>query len=517
MNIHQLLLVLVLLFGMNVAQAATPDKVYEIQLATYAAPDYQKFKSLFNTGYVYTKATGGGLYKVMMGTYSSKSLAQKKLAAVQKKGFKDAFLVTKPLEEEDAVYIVQLATYDQQADIYWSDWQRLSTQLVAQLSDDKVRVAVGPFYTRAEASEVQARLQRVGPKDIFIKKVSEQVLHEVGLFDWQRSPSYGQNSGTVRNSVKALQLLLSEQDLYDVPSNGLLTPKTKAAMAAFKASNEHYKRHLLLAKSNQEPYQIEEYTLQYYINSIPDEPVKAAAGLKQFKNPIAKMFLAYLYFNEDVAVENKSQQVNQLMNEALEEVFKGYRGKTRYDFSLKYAYEDLEQLLSHLKAVHEVLKVRPDMPCWLLQRHPKAVQTAFNPYWNSSRDDYNVSNDCGSFLDQEALRVLLIVSEEFAANNQQEQTLMDINRWYVLPRPIPHQEIEQLEQWNGRLWGGLARLKTGSPLEKNMYTLLRFSYYDALQELESHFMKKGLPGIEARSLGLKVLKEAVGPNLAAYL
>ena len=274
MNIQQLLLFLALIFGVNTLQAATPDKVYEIQLATYAAPDYQKFKTLFNTGYVYTKATENGLYKVMMGTYSSKSIAQKKLAAVQRKGFNDAFLVAKSLDEQEAVYIVQLATYDQQADIYWSDWQRLSTQLVAQLSDDKVRVAVGPFYTRVEAATVQARIQSIGPKDIFIKKVSEKVLHEVGLFDWQRSPSYGQNSGTVRNSVKALQLLLGEQDLYDVPSSGSLTPKTKAAIAAFKSKNEHYKRHALLVESQEEPYQIEEYTLQYYINRATESQRK---------------------------------------------------------------------------------------------------------------------------------------------------------------------------------------------------------------------------------------------------
>lgn len=516
MNMHQLFLLLALALSINIVQAASPDKVYEIQLATYAAPDYQKFKVLFKTGYVYTKATGNGLYKVMMGTYSSKAIAQKKLSIVQRKGFKDAFLVQKELREKEAVYIVQLATYDQQADIYWPDWQRLSTKLVVQLSDDKVRVAVGSFYTRTEAEEVQARLQRIGPKDIFIKKVSENVLHEVGMFDWQRSPSYGQNSGTVRNSIKALQLLLGEQNLYDVPSNGLFTSKTKAAMATFKTTNERYQRHLLLSKNNKELYQIEAYTLQYYINRIPTEPLKAAEGLKQFKNPIAKMFLAYLYFNGDVKVNNKSYQVNQLMNEALQKVFKGYRGKTRYDFSMKYAYEDLEQLLSHLKAVHEVLKMRPDMPCWLLERHPKAVQTAFYPYWNSSRDDYNISNDCGSFLDQETLRVLLSVSKEFAANDKQQQALININRWYVLPRPIPHQEIERLEQWNGRLWKGLARLKGGSPLEKNMYTILRFSYYDALQELETHFMNKGLPGVEARSLGLKVLKKTVGPNLAAY-
>lgn len=499
-----------------VATLQAQEVVYDIQLAIYAAPDYERFAPLFNTGYVFTKSTDNDLYRVLMGTYSSKKLAQQKLAAVKKKGFKDAFLVKRTLKEEDAVYIVQLATYDQQADVYWSDWQRLSTDLVVQLSDDKMRVASGPFYTRTKAEKALALLQSRGPKDIFIKKVSEEVLHQASDFDFKHTANYGRRASS-RLSVRALQELLTTQQLYDVPPNGSWTSKTSTAIEEFKTNNESYKRHQTLAKNSASPYQIEQYTLQYYVNSIPDNPNKAAEGLKQFQNPIAKIYLAYLYFNEDVAIDDRGATVNRLMNEATETVFKGYRGETRYDFSLKYAYEDLEQLLRHLKAVYEVLKTRPDMPCWLLERHPRAVRRAFDPYWNNSRDDYTVSNDCGSFLDLPEMKVLRLVSEEFAANKQQQQTLMDINRLYVMPRPIPYQEIEGLERWNGRLWNGLKKLQSGSPLESNMYTVLRFSYYDALRVLEDRFIDKGMPASEARSLGLKVLKAAVGPNLTAYI
>ena len=514
MRITTLFLALSCLLALPTLQAQTT--VYDIQLATYAAPDYDRFAPLFKTGYVFTKPTDNDLYRVLMGTYSSKSLAQQKLAAAQKKGFKDAFLVKRTLQEKSSVYMVQLATYDQQADVYWPDWQRLSTDLVVQLSDDKMRVAAGPFYTLAKAEQALALLQSRGPKDIFIRKVNEELLHRAGDFDFKRAPSYGQQKGS-RQSILALQQLLAEKGLYDVPPNGSWTSKTKTAVAQFKATNASYQRHQALAKDAPSPYQIEPYTLQYYVNSIPADPKKAAEGLKQFKNPIAKIYLAYLYFNEDVAIAERSTTVNRLMNEATEEVFKGYRGETRYDFSLKYAYEDLEQLLRHLKAVYEVLKVRPDMPCWLLERHPKAVRRAFDPYWNNSRDDYTVSNDCGSFLEEPTMKVLRLVSEEFATNSQQQKALMDINRLYVMPRPIPHQEIEALEQWNGRLWKGLNRLKAGSPLEQKMHTTLRFSYYDALRELEDHFMEKGLPNREARALGLKALKASVGPNLSAYL
>lgn len=452
----------------------------------------------------------------MMGTYSKKSTAQYKLSLTKKKGFKDAYLVKKELKEKDAVYIVQLATYDQQADIYWPDWQRLSHQLVAQLSDNKVRVAAGPYYTRSEAEEIQERLQHRGPKDIFIKKVSEKVLHKVAQFDIERSASYGQTSGGVRNSIKALQALLVGEELYGVKPNGVLTPTTKTAIIKYKKTNERYIRHRKMAEEMEPANEIEKYTLQYYINMIPNDAATAVAGLKQFKNPISKMYLAYIYLNEDIAIDNKTTIVNGLMNEALSKVFKGYRGKTRYDFSMKYSYEEVGQLIRHLKAMYEVLKERPDMPCWLFERHPKVTREAFEPYWQNSRDNYTVSSDCGSFMEMEEMRILLLVSKEFAANKKVMHDANAVNKLYVIPQPIPHQEIEALEKWNGRLWANLKELNAGSPLQKNMYTLLRFSYYDALQTLETHFMYKGLPGIEARSLGLKILKASVGPNLVDY-
>jgi hypothetical protein len=497
--------------------AQAQDYVYEIQLATYATPEYQKFKPLHSVGYVYSVEMENSLYQIMMGTYSSKNTAKDKLKLVQRKGFKDAYIVKKELKETEAVYIVQLATYDQQADIYWPDWQRLSPQLVAQLSDNKVRVAIGPYYTKAEAEEVQARVQMRGPKDIFIKKVSENVLHKVEKFDLERSASYGQNSGGTRLSVKALQELLIQEKLYDVASNGALTSTTKSAMIQYKKTNKRYLLHRNMAEEMESDAAIEDFTLQYYINMIPKDPATAAAGLEQFKNPISKVFLAYIYLNEDLQVLDKTTTVNKLMNTSLEQVFKGYRGETRYDFSMKYSYEKVGQLLQHLKAMYEVLKERPDIPCWLFERHPRLMKETFQPYWQNRRDDYTVSNDCGSFMDLEELRILSLVSEEFAESKTAYKDVKGINQLYIFPQPIPHQEIEELEKWNGKLWKNLKSLETGSPLQQNMYSLLRFSYYDALQVLETHFMFKGLPGIEARSLGLKILKETVGENLKTYL
>ncbi len=513
-NIQHLLFVPFLLLSFLTLQAQ--DYVYEIQLATYASPEYKKFKTLHSIGYVYAAEMENGLSRIMMGTYSKRSTADRKLGLVKKKGFRDAYVVKKELKPADAVYIVQMATYDQQSDIYWPDWQRLTPQLTAQLSDSKIRVASGPYYTRAEAEEAQTRIQVRGPKDIFIKKVSSEVLHKITKFDLQRSPSYGQSSGGIRNSIKAMQEILVSENLYYAKPSGVFSPSTKSAIIKYKKTNDRYIRHRKMAEGMVPENKVEQYTLQYYINRIPNDAKTAAEGLKQFKNPISKVYLAYIYLHGDVVIANKTTTVNDLMNTALAQVFKNYRGKTRYDFSMKYSYEEVEQLIRHLKAMYEVVKDRPDMPCWLFDRHPKATKKIFQPYWNSKRDDYSVSIDCGSFMDAEEMRILLLISKEFASDEKPIKNINAINRLYVVPQLISHQEMEELEKWNGKLWRNLKVWAQGSPLQQNMYTLLRFAYYDALQNLETHFMHKGLPGIEARSLGLKILKESVGCNLDEY-
>jgi len=492
------------------------DYIYEVQIATYAAPDYKNFHKLFHIGYVYTVDLDNGLSRIYMGTYDRKSTADRKAKLVRSKGFDDAFVVKKPVRSEDAVYVVQLGTYDQQADIYWADWQRLTSHLCAQLSDSRVRVCAGPYYTREEAEEARQRIHRKGPHDVFVKKVSEEALHKVGDFDLKRSPSYGQQTGKVRNSIKALQLLLAEEDLYDARPNGVLTQSTKGAIIKFKKTNEQYLSQLVASQKLDLDIEPARYTLQYYINLIEKDPSKALAGLKQFKHPIADIFVAYLYLNEDVAVNNKIITVNKLMNAAMQRVFKNYRGKTRYDFSLKYSYDDMQQLLSHLKAMYEVVKDRPDIPCWMFERHPKMMEKAFAPYWNNRRDDYSVSVDCGTFMDSEEMQMLWQVSKSFASKEMELKKIGGINKYYITAKPLSHQEMEKLEKWNGMLWRNLKSWSSASPLQKNMYTLLRFCYYDALHKLENHFMQKGLPGIEARSLGLKVIKESVGCNLNEY-
>lgn len=515
---HYLILLLLTCASFQVAQASPPPTAaYQIQLGTFADPQYKQFQHLRSLGYVFALPQPNGLSKIRMGTYDSHKTASNKLVQVKAKGFKDAYLVKVPLEELDAVYIIQLATYDQTDDIYWADWQRISPNLCAQLSSSKIRVATGPYYTKEEANVVLERLQYKGPKDIFIKKVSSKVVHTVTDFEMNQSGLFENQKGIKRHSVQALQKLMTEQRTYFGNPDGLLGKNTSAAIGLYQSSNEKYQQYVLLAENESFSVDVEEYTLQYYIDMIAHDPQRANEGLREFTHPIAKVFRAYLHLNGDVPVADRTTVVNRLMHMASDQVFKYYKEKTRFDFSMKFSYEDLEQWMLHSRCILEAVKDEPAVPCWLFQRHPQIAAKAFAPYWNNNRDEYTMSSDCGSFFEFTEMKILMTIAKDFASDKAKGKArLAELNLLYANPLALDREEMKGLESWNGRLWQSLREWSTTSPLQQKLYSTLRFSYYHALIKLEDFYIEKGFSGLDARSLSLKALKYSVGCALDEY-
>lgn len=513
----QCLLAVALCFSSFVnAQTSTddPEYVYLIQIASVPDPDPADFKNVRSLGYVYSAYSGKNLYKIMMGTFSSKSHADQKLSQVRAKGYKDAFVQKVELKEEDAVYIVQLSTLDQDDDIAWNDWLRISPDLVAQLSEAKIRIATGPYKTKTQAEEEMAKLKGKAPKDMFVKKVSSKTLHIVTDFE-TKGVKPTPPKPVSRTSVKMLQQFLQSGSFYKGAIDGFWGSETGVSAEAYRGSNETYLKYKSQSEKATYDKPIEEGTLQYYINLIGTKPYTADEGLKGFKHPLAKAYRAYMYLNGDMP--NLKSQVNDLMNEAIQMVFGNYKGETRYDFSMKYAYDDLEQLVKHLRALHEAVKDEPDFPCWLFQRHPKIIKVAFEPHWNNERDAYTISSDCGSYFSLPEMKVLMAIAQDFAATpNEYHQNSSKLQEIYLNPTPLADDKSKELEAWNDKLWKGLETWSAGSPLQAKLYSTLRFAYYDAQRVLEDNFTAKGISNSDSRALALQVLRLSAGCSLDEY-
>jgi hypothetical protein len=510
---RQILFLLVMLTSF-VNINAQNSNAYFIQVATYADPQYKDFAKIHSIGYLFDIPLENGFHKIMMGTYNSYNSAKRDLAKIQAKGYKDAFISKVAIKDEDAAFIVQLATLDQTDKIYWGDWQRLTNKLCLQMSESKLRIAAGPFYKRIDAEKEMDAIKKLGGRqDIFIKRVSEKVLHPLSEIELQRSGMSG-NKAAVRPTVKSLQAALNQAGYYSKEVDGQWGPNTKAALEQFTNADDDYEKYKLLSQQQMHSQAVEDYSLQYYLNLIDSDPFAAEQGLKRFKHPLAKVYLAYIYRNGDIKIENSQQTINSLMHDAIDMVFSNYRLKTRYDFSQKYSYEDIKQLIMHLRAVHEAVKDEPQVPCWLFRRHPQLAAEAFAPYFMNERDNFEVSSDCGSFLDLPQMQVLMTIAKDMGGSK--ENNLAKLNELYAFHKALPLEEMRSLEQWNEKIWKHLYDWSKASPLQASTYKVLKVSYYETLMVVENYFLKLGYSNRDARALGLKVLKQSVGCSLDEY-
>ncbi len=500
------------------ATAQNEENAFIIQIASFGNPEYADFKKIHNLGYLYEQPAPNGLSRIMLGTFATSSTANQRLAQVKTQGYKDAFIQKIAIEDQDAVYIVQLATVDLDDEINWSDWKSLAgNNLVAQISEQKVRLALGTFKTEEEAEIAYKKIQPRAPKDIFIKRVSAKVVHKVTPFEMSRSRNYQPNSQVSRSSVLNMQNFLAKENFYKQKSDGLWGKTTESSFLQYQQNNQSYQNYQLLSEKMRFGQIIEDYSLQYYINLIGTKPFTADEGLKQFKHPLAKVYRAYMYMNGDVKIADFQQVSDKLMREAAQQIMGNYKQKTRSDFSFAYSYREPEQLIQHLREMHEASKDEPAFPCWLFQRHPDICAKVFAPYWNNERDNYQISSDCGSFFSMPSMRILLAVGRDMEENLLDKCKWSELNNCYAQPQPPTSEQIQQLNAWDGKIWSNLSKwADSGSNIQQRLYKSLYISYFDALRNLEDYFIKQGFSPTEARALGLNVVKTALEPALKDF-
>jgi glutaredoxin-related protein len=140
----------------------------------------------------------------------------------------------------------------------------------------------------------------------------------------------------------------------------------------------------------------------------------------------------------------------------------------------------------------------------MFQRHPELCEQIFAPYWNSERDNFSISSDCGSFLALPQVKTLVAISKDFSANPQDalaQPKFAQISHLYVLAQAPAREEMDKLEGWNTQLWTNLSKSVAGNTILQKNYQLLQIAYQDALRTVEDFYLKKGFVYTDARALG----------------
>lgn len=325
-------------------------------------------------------------------------------------------------------------------------------------------------------------------------------------------------AGVKRTSALELQKILKVEGSYKGSLDGYYGKGTRTAFDAALATNRQLHKYRLLAKYMATSGETAaKGSVQYYINRLWDDPNEALNGLSASKAAIAKGYRAYFLYVSD----GPGKEVNNLMNSAIKEAFGGRKSDRfpKFDPAATYAYEDVEQMLTHLRYLHEVSPDSPTAPCWLFRKHPGPALKAFG---SLSADSNLKLEACGGFWEWEEVKLLSSIASDLCGQDQISEaqcakSQSDLARFYLTPKAISEDERKALEAWNASLWKGIDGWSSRDPMLLELATALKISYFQTEVLFEDYFMDEGFNEKEAKALGLAAMKALVGHHLERFI
>lgn len=319
-----------------------------------------------------------------------------------------------------------------------------------------------------------------------------------------------------RNSAYVLQTILKEEKYYKSSLDGFYGKGTKLAYEEAKNNNRQIQKYRILSEYMNNASIESGNELQKNINNLWANSQSAMAGLDVSDSPLAKAYQAYFL----MVYEGIDQRVNDLMNDAIKTAFAGKKVTNipRFDYNATYAYNDLDQLLLHLRYIHEVSNEDVKVPCWMFQRHPKAALRAFEI---KGGDDLLMAN-CGGFNEWEEIRILQAIVQDLSARKLMSKDTLamaqsTMSRLYLAPKSPNVTDAKALNEWNDKLWIGIEGWAIQDPMLADIQVALKVIYYQSYVLLEDHFMNAGFPAAESKTLALEALQATVGYHLDRFV
>lgn len=545
-----------------------PQQYYTIQLGAYKAPTAAQFEEVSSIGYVYLEPTS--VHKrVMLGQFFDKAEATAALHSVQKQGFDDAFITHRDIQSDNMVYSIQLKSYEHLSFIDWADWKNYN-DLHVLLSNDEVKLLA---FATPDLTLINRQLQELrknGVSGAFIKYINRAILKPAGAFEQAANraapivkafdPNDPANTarggeavtfqargisfkgtqimtqqqaaapnvvaryqGAQRESVRTLQeTLKAEVDLKDA-DQGIFDGATSDALTRYQTRDQQYAQYRLMAQQQLEVTE-RGSSLQHFVNIVHDNPRIAQNGLSADDHPMAKAYLAYMYFTQKATPPagsiDRQALIDQLMQEALQGVFKrkDYKGLTPIDLNKTHHYDNINLLIQHLSYMQDAMQDPPALPCWLFEEHPQEAAPLFGRL-------YAMVSGCGDFMEWDEYKVLKLVSSSLDPithdpnddrDAQQLRAYASRRAQLYLAPTVSQGEAQIIETWHTNLWKGLDNWATKDALHAKWLRPFKVAYFDAMVKTENHFIERGFTPTEARTLSISVLRTVVNYHMEHF-
>jgi hypothetical protein len=460
-------------FGQN-------NTLYTVQVGTFLDARLSDFEAIRPYGYVYADALGGNQYEVFVGKYDDQAAANTVLGQIKSKGYRNAFLQQRLLNQNQTVTVIQLATKSAKKPIDWETYLKAG-KIYAILNGDQLKVVTGIYNSVDEAKKVLGNF-RSQYKGAFVKNVNTAYLHEVTPFETgvkeeliplalnqpntntkDASPSnYNTKSDrttakgvpdsydisyklptdyntSINNSDARVLAKRSATNLPDIRAkikrtSVLELQKVLKAEKTYSSSLDGYygsgtKGAYDKAVSSNREFQKYAVLAEYLDPSgtgVPADKVQQAINNLPFEvdaqNYLQSMDVPAAWaYRAYLSFTNygPSGQVNDLMNSAIRGAYANvnYKNRPPFDYNATYAYKDLEQLILHLHYVHAGPNNKYSAPCWLFQAHPAETAAAYQSMATFADSNIRIQA-CDEFLSWAPLRITQAIAADLNVDDQ---------------------------------------------------------------------------------------------------
>lgn len=309
-----------------------------------------------------------------------------------------------------------------------------------------------------------------------------------------------------RNAVLELQKVLKSEGYYNSNLDGYYGTGTETSYRQMYDQDKGVQKYRMLTAFFSPLYSaVQRDALQDAINNLPYD-ANAPLVIERSNLAVGKGYRAYQLYT----TLGPSQQVNDLMNNAIKEAYIGTTvSASVFNYNATYAYQDLSQLLLHLHYLHAAPTNVYQLPCWLAEKHPTATQQALTQMGTFSQQLRQAT--CDPFAQWPEVQLLQSVALDMtpATWQQRDQLQAAANKryeYYLRKTALPPAEVTLVENWHKAIWQNIDRWALQDPYLQETATTLRFAYFQCLVRAEDYYMDQGLSPSEARALGLAVVR-----------
>ena len=488
------------------------EEIASVQIALIKPGTDLDYGKYLQAGKIYISQNDNAL-RVLSGQYETAEVAQKRANQLKKMGFADAMVKT-----INTVELIKLTSFE-------------SGGAVADPIVEVIETSKG-----AEP-EVQKEAKRLPDSYDLLFKKSKNTSKGMATISTDVPESYDGKTERIKVPVKKeakvelpkirvkvkrtsaieLQKVLKAQGVYNNGLDGYYGKGTAKGYADIKKANYQIRKYLVLSEMMNEDASnsLKSSRLQMIVNNLLSEPADANILLQAERSPLAKVYRAYILFQDG----GNTNEVNQLMNAAIKQSFKGKKLKNSppFDYNATYAYDNLEQLLKHLSYIHSVSQ-DAEVPCWVFSQHPIEAANAFA----SGGDNLRMQNCGGDFMSWEETKLLKTIAADLDPSIDTDKNKLAAYtskraKLFIAPQKMTTGEAAEVSVWHKTLWTQMESWGATDPIHEQRVTALKVAYFQSQVRVEDYFMNKGFTYKEAKPLAMCVLQTIVGKHFVNYM